>query len=71
MRNRSIARKFNALLKTHRVTPKELAESLGVSRGIVSHWSLGKRRPSDEHITAIAGVLGCAESDVASCFGRG
>lgn len=71
MRNRSIARKFNALLKAHRVTPKALAESLGVSRGIVSHWGLGKRRPSEAHITAIAAVLGCSENDVVSCFGIG
>ena len=71
MRNRSIARKFNALLKAHGVTPKELSKSLGVSRGIISHWSLGKRRPSAEHIAAIADVLGCGENDVVICFWKG
>ena len=68
MRNRSNGRRFAALLKAYGVTPKALSVELGVSRGIVSHWSLGKRRPSEEHITAIADVLGCGESDVAYCF---
>ena len=71
MRNRSRTKKFKALLKTYKITPKQLAEALGVSRGIVSHWSLGKRRPSKEHITVIAAVVGCSENDVVSCFGIG
>ena len=67
-KNRRGGRRFRDLLAKHGFTPKDLAAALKVSRGIVSHWGLGKRQPSDEHLKAIAGVLGCSLQDVIAVF---
>ena len=60
--------KFSALLRKYNSDPKRLSEALSVSRGVISHWSLGKRTPSDEHITAISAALGCDVNEVIRCF---
>lgn len=67
---RSVHKKngFVVLLRRYGFTPKRLADVLCVSRGVVSHWALGKRRPSYEHIKSIASALSCAEDEVARCF---
>lgn len=67
-KNRRGGRRFRDLLAKHGFTPKDLAAALKVSRGIVSHWGLGKRQPSDEHLKAIAATLGCTVEDVLAIF---
>ena len=56
------------LIKRCGHTPKSLSVALGVSRGVISHWGNGRRKPSVEHIIAIASVLRCATGEVVACF---
>lgn len=46
------------LMKAKRITQADLAESLGLSQGAISHFFTGRREPSMEQITKIAQILG-------------
>ena len=56
------------LIRRYGYTPKSLSVALGVSRGVISHWGNGRRKPSVEHIIAIAGALRCDAGEVVACF---
>lgn len=64
MRRSQNGKRFALLIKRYGYTPGRLAEELQVSRGIISHWSCGKRKPSLEHVKDIARLLGCSEDEV-------
>ena len=68
MRLKERESKFCMLLRKYECTPGALATKLNVSRGIVSHWMLGKRRPGTLHLIQISRALGCSIDEVAACY---
>lgn len=43
---------------------KELAEKIGVTALTISSWETGRRRPSAQHIRALAGELGVSVKEL-------
>lgn len=59
---------FNELLKRCGVTPKRLADRLGVSLATVSRWGMGRRRPNAEHLKEISEICGVSVDKVTEAF---
>lgn len=51
------AKNFKKIMKEKGFTAKSIAEQIGVTRGLVTHWSNGVRHPDDEQIKQIAETL--------------
>lgn len=51
-------------MKNKRITQADLAEALGVSQGLISHFFTGRREPTLEQVGAIAKVLGVDPEDL-------
>ena len=51
------AKNFKDTMRAKKITAKEIAEKLGVTRGTVTHWSNGIRTPSPEQIEKISKIL--------------
>lgn len=52
------------LLELRGMTQRELAESLGVNKSVVSAWCLGQKSPRTTRLDDIAKVLSCAVEDI-------
>lgn len=59
---------FYSMIKECGFTPAKLAATINVSRGIISHWIKGRRRPSVKHVIAVADALGRTPGEVLACF---
>ncbi len=46
--------RFLRLIESKKMTQKDLAEAIGVSRQAINHYATGKREPSSDMLTAIA-----------------
>lgn len=51
------APRLREALKRRRVTNRDLARAVGVSRNTVSNWTCGRSEPSSRHLRTIARVL--------------
>ena len=56
------AENFKKVMKDKGFTAQKIADAMGVSRGMVTHWSNGIRHPDDEQIKQIASILGVSVS---------
>ena len=55
---------FKNIMKKKGFTAKSIAEKIGISRGMVTHWTNGVRHPDDEQIKLIANALHVKVSDL-------
>lgn len=46
------------VMKTRKLTKKQLAKRLDVSVTAVSHWCAGRRNPTFEHLSILSSYLG-------------
>ena len=53
----SFGSNLKKVMKDRGFIAKDIAEHVGVSRGLVTHWTNDKRTPSPEHIEAILDLL--------------
>jgi len=51
------AQRLKELRKEKNMTQVQLAEALGVSKGTVAMWEIGKREPNYEPLNALSGVF--------------
>ena len=51
------AQRLKELRKEKNMTQVQLAEALGVSKGTVAMWEIGKREPNYETLNALSGVF--------------
>ena len=57
-------RKLNAYMYARQITPKQICDTLGVSKGSVSQWRNGTKVPRIDKIDKLARMFGCSRSDL-------
>lgn len=61
---KTTADKIRELRKVHKVTQRQLATTLGISREAVSLWESGNTKPSGESLVSLARYFRCREADL-------
>lgn len=59
-------KKLRKIRKMHFITQKQLADMLGISQAMVSHYETGRCVPDIETAAKIAKALGCKVDDLIS-----
>lgn len=67
----SLGVRLNRLRRERGLTLAQVADALGVSKPTVWAWEKGKARPLPERLSAIADVLGVAESELSEAHANG
>ncbi len=66
----TLGAKIRQLREDRDISLRELAKTIGVSAPFLSDVELGRRHPSDEHITALAKALGTTRQELEKCDTR-
>lgn len=67
---RIVAMNLKRLMHEKGVEQKDIAESLGVSRTIVSQWMNAKRTPRMDKVDALCRYFGCTRMDIMEPYGQ-
>lgn len=57
-------KKLAAIMRAKNVTNTELAEAVGMSRGMMTYYRQNKRMPTAGTLAAMANFLGCKMDDI-------